>query len=345
MRVVVTGATGNLGTSLLERLAADAEIKEVVAVARRQPARGYPRTRFVTADVATDRLDRILEGADAVVHLAWRLQPARDLQALDATNVKGSRRVAEAAARAGVKALLVASSVGTYGPGAKEPRVDEAWDTRGIEGVLYASQKAQVERILDEVEAENPALRVVRMRPALVFRREAASDIRRLFIGPFFPRFLFSARSIPVVPVHERFRFQCVHGRDVAAAFQAALHRDVRGPFNLAAEPVIDGWLLAEMLGARPSRIPLRALRAGMHAAFMARVLPVDADWFDMALGLPLMSSAKARRELGWSPEHAADETLRELLDGLRRGAGIDTPPMAPRRGLSVFRPVEPQPR
>src|SRR3954462_3240237 len=71
MRVVVTGATGNVGTALLTRLAEDDAVHEIVGISRRPTNWSVPKTTFVSVDVATDDLEGPLEGADAVVHLAW----------------------------------------------------------------------------------------------------------------------------------------------------------------------------------------------------------------------------------------------------------------------------------
>ena len=76
-----------------------------------------PKTEFLAADITRAPLADLFEGADAVVHLAWLIQPSRDATALEAVNVHGSRLVFEAAAAAGVSALVHASSVGAYGPG------------------------------------------------------------------------------------------------------------------------------------------------------------------------------------------------------------------------------------
>src|SRR5687768_17046911 len=114
MRVVVTGATGNVGTSLLPALAGDERVTEIVGLARRRPALQNPRTTWVDADVVTAPLAELFAGADAVVHLAWLIQPSRDEAALEAVNVTGTRRVFEAAAAAGVGTLVHASSVGAY---------------------------------------------------------------------------------------------------------------------------------------------------------------------------------------------------------------------------------------
>src|SRR3954468_3627308 len=117
MRVVVTGATGNVGTSVLQALAADPEVHEIVGIARRLPRWQNPRTRWVAADVASDDLGAACAGADAVVHLAWLIQPARDYAELERVNVEGSRRVFEAAAAAGGGGVVAPFLIRVYLPG------------------------------------------------------------------------------------------------------------------------------------------------------------------------------------------------------------------------------------
>ena len=125
MRVVVTGATGNVGTGVLTALSADDRVEEIVGLARREPAWTPPRTRWAQADVAEDDLLPLFAGADVVIHLAWLIQPSRDATTLERVNVGGSRRLFEAAAEAGVSRLVHASSVGVYSPGPKDRLVDE----------------------------------------------------------------------------------------------------------------------------------------------------------------------------------------------------------------------------
>src|ERR1700754_3067446 len=110
MRVVVTGATGNVGTSVGRALGQDARVDEIVGIARRRPAWEAPKTRWIQADVARDPLD--FAGADAVIHLAWLIQPSRDEKELRAVNVEGSRGVFGAALAAGGGALGPASAGG-----------------------------------------------------------------------------------------------------------------------------------------------------------------------------------------------------------------------------------------
>jgi UDP-glucose 4-epimerase len=333
MRVVVIGATGNIGTSVLAALTADPQVSSIAAVARRPAESGDPKVEWHARDVVSDDLDPVMENAGAVICLPWLIQPSRDLDAVRATNVDGSRRVFEAAARAGVPALLYSSSVGAYSPGPKDRAVDESWPTGGIQTSFYSRHKAEVESILDRFAAEHDEMRVVRMRPALVFKREAAEEIRRLFAGPFLPSPLVRRGLIPFVPKTGRLRFQAVHSLDVGEAFRLAVHAPVRGAFNLAADPVLDGDELGRTLRARPVPVHPGLLRAAADASWRLRLQPSPPGWVDMALGVPIMSTARARDELGWSPRHSSRDALLELLAGFRDSAGGDTPRLSRRAG------------
>jgi UDP-glucose 4-epimerase len=331
MRIVVTGATGNVGTSVLAALARDPAVEEIVGIARRVPSRPHPRTRWVGADIVTSPLEKLFAGADAVINLAWLIQPSRDGAALRAVNVDGSRRVFEAAARAGVPALVHASSVGVYSRGPKDRRVDESWPRDGIPTSFYSRHKAEAERLLDAFEDE---LRIVRLRPALVFKRQAAAEIRRLFIGPLLPSPLVRRRLIPILPLPGGLALQAVHSLDVGEAYRlAATSPDARGAYNVAAEPVLDADALGRLLGARVVTLPPRVVRAVVLATWRARLQPTPPGWLDMGMQVPLLDSSRARAELGWAPRHDAGEALLELLDGLRRSDGFDTPPLDPRAG------------
>ena len=275
MRVVVTGATGNVGTSVLAALSADDRVEEIVGLARREPEWTPPRTRWERADVAIDDLRPLFAGADVVIHLAWLIQPSRDPVTLERVNVGGSRRVFEAAAEAGVKRLVHASSVGVYSPGPKDRPVDESWPRDGVPTSFYARHKAAAERALDAVEAQAPELRTVRLRPALIFKREAGAEVRRLFAGPLLPARLLRPGLIPLLPLPPQLVLQGVHGDDVGEAYRlAALSPDAHGAYNVAADPVLDPATLARLLRARPVRVPAGAVRTHADIAWRARLQP-----------------------------------------------------------------------
>ncbi|MFD0690226.1 NAD-dependent epimerase/dehydratase family protein [Actinomadura fibrosa] len=337
MRVVVTGATGNIGTSTIRALAADPRVTSILGLARRRPGQDIAaengKTEWAEADVTDTDLVPLFQGADAVVHLAWLFQPTHRPAVTWDANVIGSTRVFDAVTEARVPALVYSSSVGAYSPGPKDRPVDESWPTHGWPGAAYSREKAYVERLLDALEARDPALRVVRIRPGFIFERQSAAEQRRLFAGPLLPGALARPGLIPIVPDLPGLRLQALHSTDAGEAFHLAAVGDARGAYNIAAEPVLDPAELADMLGARPVRLPARGVRAVLSAAWNLHLVPASPGLLDLALQVPLMDTGRARRELGWTPARTAREAIEEFLDGLRTGAGRDTPPLSPETG------------
>lgn len=329
MKVVITGATGNAGTSLLAALADEPAVDGIIGIARRKPDATFPKATFIEADVSRDDLSGPFAGADAVVHLAWLIQPSRDLEVLHATNVTGSERVFRAALEAKVPRLIYASSVGSYSPGPKRRAVDESWPTDGVPTSFYSRHKAATEKMLDAIESEGHAIDIVRLRPGLIFKKEAASGIRRLFMGPFVPNRLLRPGGIPVVPSMQRLVFQAVHSFDVADAYRRAIVSDVAGAFNIAADPVLDADELARLLDAKKFRLSAALLRPLVGLTWKARLHPTPPGWLDMAVAAPVMSTRRARDVLGWSPLRTSGEALLDLLEGLHEGSGYETPPLA----------------
>lgn len=340
MRVVVTGASGNLGTALLRRLAGDTERHEVVGVVRRPPSGPpYDGVEWVGLDLAADaaaaRLTEVSRGADAVVHLAWLFQPARDVAYLQRVGVGGTRAVVAAVEAAGVPHLVHMSSLGAYSPGpqdgdTRDGGVDESWPTGGVPSLPYSRHKVSAERVLDDLEARRPGEPVVtRMRPGLVLQREAGSALLRYGLPAAVPARVL--RHVPVVPLDRSLAFQVVHADDVAAAVVASLHGRAPGAFNLVADPVVRPPEVAAALHARWVHVPRVALRAAAAAAFAARLSPLDPGWIDLAFAVPLLDAGRATDELDWRPERSASAALDDAVAGMATAAGTASPALRPR--------------
>lgn len=340
-RVVVVGATGNVGTAVLRRLTAEPDV-QVVGVARRLPdahSAPYDGALWHAVDVgapdAVDQLAAVFRGADAVVHLAWALQPTHDIPVQYRTNVVGTANVLEAVARADVPQVVVASSVGAYrgvDVEGKRHRVDESFPTDGIPTATYAIHKAENERVLDAFAAAHPAVVVTRLRPGLVFQRAVAAELRGLFLGPFVPMGIVRWIQWAVLPLPYAFVFQAVHADDLADAFWRTIDRRAAGAFNIAAAPVLTPPRIARVLGMRGAvRIPFRLLRGIVTLTWRLRLQPTDAGWLDIAASVPVMSTSRAQTELGWEARHSATEALGELVAGF--AAGTRVPASGPLRG------------
>jgi nucleoside-diphosphate-sugar epimerase len=346
MRVVVIGASGNLGTALLRLLRDDPVVTSVVAVARRVPPASvgwapppYDRAEWHGADLGTvgpdapvvARLREIVGGADAVVHLAWQVQPSHDRERLRRVHVDGTRRLLRAVAEARVPHLVVASSVGAYSPSPVDRPRDESWETDGIRTSDYSQDKVAVERLLDEATLLHPGLVIARLRPALVLQQAAGQEVVRLFLGPLVPTGLLAGR-LPVLPWPRHLRLQVVHADDVAVACREVVVRQAAGPFNVAAPDLLRAPEVAALVSeGRWREVDPAAARTALAVAWHARLARVGPGWLDMARCAPVLDAGRAERELGFRPARSGAEALADLLRGVVRGSGTASPPLRAR--------------
>lgn len=342
LTVAVTGATGNVGTALLRALAT-AGAAEVRGLTRRQPPdiTPYAGVRWFHADLGEPAsepvLAEFLTGADAVVHLAWALQPGREPERLRRVNVDGARRVLHAAVAAGVPHVVHMSSLGAYSAGPPERRVTEDWPTQGVPSSQYSRDKVAAEQLVRDLVAAHPDVTVSITRPTLILQPDASSEIGRYFLGEL----LFAAarllpgsvaRRLPL-PLPGGLSVAFVHADDVADAFVAILDRRAAGAFNLASEPALDADALAKALGTVRVPTPAVVLRAALQVGFRSHLVPTEPGWLDLGLGIPLLDSTRARTVLGWAPAHRGDDVLREFVAALGRGEGSDSPLLHPAGG------------
>jgi UDP-glucose 4-epimerase len=342
MRLVVTGASGNVGTALLGRLRGLSEVTTVVAVAARPPpaTAPYDRARWAACDLADPdsgpHLAELMRGAGAVVHLAWDIigshgRDGREQQRR--TNVAGTARVVRAALAAGVPHLVYLSSVAAYSP---EPthrlRVPEHWPRAGIRGSPYSADKVTVERMLDRAALRFPSLRVARLRPPAILQPAAAGELAR-FTGRMAPLMRHRWSRPPVLPLPGWLTIQVVHTADVAELIWRALQVGAAGAFNVAAKPVLDGAGIAAALRVRRMPAPAALLRATMSTTAAVRVQHLDGSWLRLLTDAPLVSTARAGHELGWQPAHRADEVLAGVRDAAVAGAGAPSARLRPAGG------------
>lgn len=333
LRVVVVGATGNIGTAVLRALEAAADVDAIVGVARRlpDPSRDpYGAASWVACDVsaseASAQLAEAFAGADAVVHLAWLLQPSRDEEAMRRTNVEGTKHVVEAALAAGVGHFVFASSVGVYSPGPKDREVDESWPRMGIRTSSYSRDKAEVEAYLDTVEERHPELTITRLRQGLAFQREAADEIARYFLGPLVPVRVIGRVPLPVLPLSQEMVFQVVHTDDLAQMYVLVLRERAGGAYNVAADPVLGpSDLGAAVRASRVVTVPIRVFRALAAVTWRLHLQPSSPGWVDLARDSPIMSTTRARG-LGWEPTISSSDALAELIAGFTDRASGSSP-------------------
>lgn len=304
--IAVTGAAGFLGRAVVRAFAQHPAIGRVVAIDR-VSGDVAPGVEWALVDVRDPSIERVLEGIDVVVHLAAVV--LGDMRAAEAVNVGGTRNVAEAAARAGVKRFVHASSVAAYGFGAEGRLLTEEDPIRPLNAFPYSRTKGAAEHALDDIEKANPELEVIRLRPSIILGPNTHALANRM------------SGRISVRPGRYAEGSQYVHVDDVVEAFRLAALSDATGAFNISPNDVVTYRDLATIASARLVTVPIGVARFATRMAERYRpAMGVDPGWVLIAQRPPLVSSEKAARVLGWHPKRSGRETVEEFVRITRGG-------------------------
>lgn len=297
MKVLVTGGASHLARALLPRLLADARIERVVGVDMRASPLRRRRYRHVRLDVRSPKLAKAMAGVDAVIHLAFVVR--RGARRFDRTemrdiNVRGSQHVFTQAAAQGVQTLIHCSSAAVYAqnPGARAAIV-ESHPRRALPGFAYAEDKIAVEDWLDTFEAQQPPMRIVRLRPHAILGPHAQPFLLRIARMPFYLR----------LPDPQPLT-QCVHEEDVAQAIHAALFGEARGAFNLATADAMSWRDITRLHRRYAMAVPLPVLRAAFVLGWRLFGLGTDPAWVQGLRHDLVLHTGRARHVLGWKPRY-----------------------------------------
>jgi nucleoside-diphosphate-sugar epimerase len=326
--VAVTGPTGEIGGAVLEALERSREVARVQGMARGayDPRdHGLKKVSYRQGDVLDrDAVDGLVAGADVVIHLAFMIMGGASESR--EVNLSGSRNVFEACVSAKVPRLIYASSVAAYGFSRENPQpLTEDVPAYGTAEHYYSAQKAEVERLLAEVLAGSSTEAYV-FRPCIVAGPGAPLLIDSLPYTQLSTRLPGPVASLldgvpilrPVLP-DPGIPFQLIHHDDVASAMRAAVvGHGPPGVYNLAGSGRLTVKQLADELGWYS--IPVPELAVDVVGEMIARLgfLPAQAQWIAAMREPVIMSTGKARSELGWRPRHGALATLRETITAAR---------------------------
>jgi UDP-glucose 4-epimerase len=328
LTVAITGPTGEVGQAVVEALERAPEVKRVLGMARRPfdvTGSGIKKLAYRRGDVLDPAaVADLVADADVVVHLAFLIMGGAEESRR--VNLDGSRNVFEASVQAGVKRVVYASSVAAYGFHRDNPKpLTEDVPTRGSASHYYSAQKAGVEALLADTLAGSATAAYV-LRPCIVAGPAAPLLIDSLPYTQLSERLPAAVLNLldgvpilrPVLP-DPGVPFQLVHHDDLASATRAAvLGRGTPGAYNIAGSGRLTVGQLADELGWYSIPVPELALDAVAEMVGRLGFLPAQAQWISAFREPVIMSTAKARAELGWRPRHGALQTLRETITAAR---------------------------
>jgi nucleoside-diphosphate-sugar epimerase len=340
LTVAVTGPTGTFGFGLTPLLQADERIERIVGIARRPfdpSAHRWTKMEYRQGDVRDpEALHVAFEGADVVVHLAFMITGTASRQTIRAINVEGTLNAFRAAAAAGARRFVYASSVAAYGFHEDNPiGMTEDWPVRPAARLFYAREKAELELLLRAESDAHPELGLFVLRPSVVVGPHAvgAKDSLPEPLGALVQGMLQLAGRLPVpipVPAPE-LPIQLIHEHDVGQALlRCVLGEGPPGAYNIAGDGVVTGADVVRELGLSPLPVSSGVVQSAARAAALIpfpRFAPPVSEWVEAASHPAIMDTTKAKRELGWRPEYTALEALRDTLragDGRRWTRGVD---------------------
>lgn len=324
MTILVTGASGFLGRHLVDRLL----LREfaVRTLSRSQKSALPKHVEHIQGDIKDEALlQTATAGVETVYHAAATVPGfGNDSQMWD-TNVIGTRSVAQACVRAGVRRLVLVSSVAVY----QAPLADVISESAPVGGgTMYGRSKAMAETVATDICRGR--LELVIARPCQIFgtmdRTGFTNKLLRFLKSPFFPVAGLRGRS-----------FSLIHASDVADGLCAAGGRKSIDDaiINLASRSKTSLIELASIYaklvgkGVRGTRVPIpeSILRGAMSLRWAARSLTqarpnsrfgayrAKSTHGSILLGGPLYDIHKAMTLLDFSPKISWQQGLSELIE------------------------------
>jgi UDP-glucose 4-epimerase len=322
VRYLITGGSGYIGSRLVEQLIQRDDVERVVIADLRAP-KFRPKTAFAQLDVRDRAACRELlerERPDALVHLAFILNPSHDEAAAYAVDVGGTQNVLEAAAEADIGQVLVTSSSVAYGAFPDNPvPLTEEHPVRGVAEFSYAVHKTESDRLCQLWALQHPERVMTIVRPCIVYGPTVDNYLVRIWSDqPFQPD--FGGDPNPV---------QFVHEDDVVSALITLLEGRHAGAFNVAADGTMTGHECADIVGMSRVRMPFGAFRAFLSLMWKLRRSEAPPGSLAYSLNPWVVSNEKLKRETGWQPRYTSRETF-ELTMRARGVLHPDAPAEAP---------------
>ncbi|WP_370615017.1 SDR family oxidoreductase [Mumia sp. Pv 4-285] len=313
-RVLVTGGSGFLGSSVVPGLAADADVALVVSGDVRDPREHVDGVVHVTLDVTdADAVSRTVaeHEIDTIVHLASIVNPPPGMtdDVAYEVDVEGTSHVLAAAVAHGVRRLVVSSSGAAYGYHADNPAwITEDQPVRGNDAFAYSRHKRLVEEMLAVARHEHPELEQTVLRIGTILGERVDNQITDLFR---------KKRLLKIAGSDSPFVF--IWDTDLTAIVVRAVIADVTGTFNVAGDGALTIDEIAARLGRGTLPIPEIVLRAALAVAKPLRLTQYGPEQTKFLQYRPVLDNSRLKSVFGYEPTR----TSAQAFDAWRIAHGL----------------------
>jgi nucleoside-diphosphate-sugar epimerase len=322
-RILVTGASGFLGGHFVRRLSTDGvPVRATTRLMLR--AKHLPAVQWIQCDLGQEeQLKRALSGVETVFHCAALAGPPGSLKEYEEANVRGTVRLAELAAAAGVRTLVYISSLSVYAsPNSHKPYLDEsgAYDQRAADRGFYTQSKLAAEQALLEYIAEHDSPRIIILRAGTIYGPGSKLPIGRFQLP--------SPAKRPVIAGGRRVPMPLVYVDNLADAMLAAAESDAAtgSVYNVVDSAEVDQGEVARTIAkitqdrVRPVFLPypfVWTIMLGVDLLSLLRRGKMGTARFRLHRTLANMrfKCLAARKDLKWEPHVTLQEGLTRSVD------------------------------
>jgi UDP-glucose 4-epimerase len=310
-KIAITGCSSRFARVLLPLLQQDPEIEQIVGIDLTPPAQPYEKLQFHQRDIRSPGLGELFANCDTMVHLAFIVtRPyAIPLQEAASINLEGTWNACRAAAEAGVRKLVVSSSIAAYGILPDNPvPLTEDHPLRGLYMDFYYSQHKHANEIwLDGLQLAFPELLISRARPCIVIgpHQSAASSM----IGPNGMYF--------ASPLSYQGHTQLVHEDDLASAFLALIRHDLPGAYNVVGDGAEIMPMLAAAAGLQVVEVPHEMMVEQVTKMWQEGISSVGPEWISGESSI-ICSNEKLRATGHWQPRYTTAEAFIATVEALK---------------------------
>lgn len=287
--ILVTGAAGLVGQRLLARLVDDASVDKIWALDLKKGPLDHPSIAWQHADISAAWPEPPFK-IHQVVHLAFALNPMKDLEREKTINLQGTNCFLDFLSQHKIGSAVTCSSGTAYGAHEDNPaQLRESDPLRADPAFPYAYHKRVMEERIEGWRKEGHKTALGVLRPCILMSPEVDNYISRTI-----------ARRIPPAVLGQDPPMQFVHSEDVARACKAILDQQADGPFNIAGEGTLGYQEALKLAGGRPLAVPQAVLQPFADLAWKAGILEGPAGMADFLIHSWVMDTSRLERELGF---------------------------------------------
>jgi nucleoside-diphosphate-sugar epimerase len=303
--IAITGLSGYFGKVLFPLLDEDPDIERIIGIdkAPLPELMRSEKVEFKQTDIRDPKLETLVEGADALVHMAFVLMRRPGMEDLDEVNIGGTQQVIRMAGKLGIPKLIVTSSVVGYGlhPDNPIPLTEES-PLRPNESLYYSREKAANEAFLDQFVDEQRDMIVTRLRPCTVVGPNADPDQMTQMV----------AKTVPVVRGHDP-PYQLLHEEDLAQAIYLSICDDLPGIYNVTSDEPRSLRQLVQSRGGKVIALPAFILRAMLGILWLGGASVFAPEWIDLSR-YSIVASNDKLKSTGWKPAYTTPEAFLAVL-------------------------------